>query len=479
MRLVVLILAVVLALQAFAANVGWRMDGTGLFPKATPPASWGAAENVAWATELPNWSNASPVLVGDRIFVCAEPTTLLCLDRAGKILWQRTNSHEDILTTEQKAVLDAERAKMAPLDQKDGELWRAMNNLQREQRQAEKELKDKPEDADLKAKVDKCKVDLEALKPQMTEVKAQKQLLPLAEQYRMPITHPTNGYSSNTPVSDGKHVWVVFGTGMVACYTLDGTRVWARIVEKPTHGWGQSGSPVLVGDTLIFQLIQAYGVDAKTGAERWKRSIGHVWGTPQPARIGNLAVVVTDTGDVLNVADGAVLGSTKMRLEYGSYLVLGDTIYGATSPNAAVFKLSLGADGALLVTKLWQTPLLAAPPRDNRYYGSPLVVDGLMYVANHEGNLSVFDVATGEKKYEQPLKLGGCIYPSPTLCGTGIVIGSESGKAVIFTPGATYQEVARPALESFRSCPVADGKRLYIRTCNGGKSKLYCFEAAQ
>ncbi|HOS44812.1 MAG TPA: PQQ-binding-like beta-propeller repeat protein, partial [Armatimonadota bacterium] len=250
MRLVVIVAAVWLAAQALSA--GWRMDGTGLFPAATPPAAWGAAENVAWATELPNWSNASPVLVGDRLFVQAEPATLLCLDRAGNIRWQRTNSYEDVLTPAQQAALQAERAKMAPLDRQEGELRRAMNTLQRDQRQAEKELKDKPGDADLTAKIEQCQADLEALKPRLAAVQAQKTLLPLAEQYRLPPTHSTNGYSSNTPVSDGTHVWAAFGTGLVACYTLDGARVWARVVEKPNHGWGHSCSPVLVGDTLII-----------------------------------------------------------------------------------------------------------------------------------------------------------------------------------------------------------------------------------
>ncbi|OPZ83266.1 MAG: outer membrane biogenesis protein BamB [bacterium ADurb.Bin429] len=454
------------------------MDGTGLFPAATPPAAWGAAENVAWAAEMPNWSNATPVLVGDRLFTQAEPATLLCLDLSGKILWQRSHAYEDLLTTEEKAALDAERVKMAPLDQKESELWRAMNGLQRDQRQAEKELKDKPGDADLTAKVEKCKADIEALKPQLNAVREQKKLLPLAEQYRLPPTHGANGYSSNTPVSDGTHVWAAFGTGVVACYALDGTPVWARLVEKPNHGWGHSCSPVLVGDTLIMQYLRTFGLDAKTGAERWQTRIGHAWGTPQPTRVGNLDVVVTDSGDILNAADGKPLGSTKMRLEYGSYLVLGDTIYGATKPNAAAFKMRQDEAGALQVTTLWQTPLLAKPPNDDRYYAAPLVYQGLMYVVNQQSSLAVFDTATGEKRYEESLKLGGTTYVAPTLIGKGIVTGSDSGKAVVFAPGATYQETSRHALEPFRGCPVAVGNRLYIRTCNGGKSKLYCFAEA-
>ena len=57
--------------------VGWRGDGTGVYPDARPPVKWSATENVLWKTPMPGKSNASPILVGDRIFVCSEPSTLL------------------------------------------------------------------------------------------------------------------------------------------------------------------------------------------------------------------------------------------------------------------------------------------------------------------------------------------------------------------------------------------------------------------
>jgi len=47
-------------------------------------------ENLVWKTELPGGSPASPVLVGDRLFVLSDPALLLCLDASsGKVLWQR------------------------------------------------------------------------------------------------------------------------------------------------------------------------------------------------------------------------------------------------------------------------------------------------------------------------------------------------------------------------------------------------------
>ena len=86
--------------------VGWRTDWTGKYPDADPPTSWSAAENVIWKTPMPAWGNATPVLVGDRIFVCAEPTTLVCVDaKTGAILWQAGTTYFDALPPEESARL--------------------------------------------------------------------------------------------------------------------------------------------------------------------------------------------------------------------------------------------------------------------------------------------------------------------------------------------------------------------------------------
>jgi len=58
---------------AVIAIVGWRTDGTGTYPKANPLTKWSTTQNVIWKTPLAKWSNATPIIVGDRLFVCGEP----------------------------------------------------------------------------------------------------------------------------------------------------------------------------------------------------------------------------------------------------------------------------------------------------------------------------------------------------------------------------------------------------------------------
>src|SRR4051812_28557576 len=78
-------------------RVGWRGDGSGHYPEAAPPLAWskspdGKTHNILWQRRMPSYSWATPLVVGDRLFVRAEPYDLVCLDKnTGKVLWHRTH----------------------------------------------------------------------------------------------------------------------------------------------------------------------------------------------------------------------------------------------------------------------------------------------------------------------------------------------------------------------------------------------------
>ena len=78
----------------------------------------------------------------------------------------------------------------------------------------------------LKQSIDEKRKQAEALKKTIEEKNGPmalvKQELDAVSEWRQPSTHGTNGYSSPTPVSDGQNVFVLFGTGVAACYDLDG-----------------------------------------------------------------------------------------------------------------------------------------------------------------------------------------------------------------------------------------------------------------
>src|SRR5439155_2918020 len=77
------------------------------------------------------------------------------------------------------------------------------------------------------------------------------------------------GFTTPSPVSDGKNVWIWCGNGVAACYDLDGTRRWIR--RLPTNELSYSSSPALADGVLgVFQQ-KLVGLDAQTGEVRWEQ----------------------------------------------------------------------------------------------------------------------------------------------------------------------------------------------------------------
>ncbi len=428
--------------------VGWRTDGAGKYPAAKPPTKWSANANVAWKTPMPSWSNATPIIVGDKLFVCSEPTTLVCVNLAdGKILWTRTNTYFDML--------DAAGSTKAKSDNTKAEaISRKIAPLEREHRKLRRQLKKSSNDADLKEKIQNLNKQVRALKAEMKAF----------DKYRMPKVHKTNGYSSSTPVSDGKNVYVLFGTGVAACYDLAGNRKWIKLIQKPVHDYGHSTSPLLVGDKLLVHVIDVFAVDTKKGAIHWREKSKLAWGSLVHAKVGGADVVVTSSGCVIRISDGEVLTRRLPALSYNTPIINGDRVY-FIQARSEVFKLPKNAFEKINRRPLWQATL-----KKDRYYASPVLHQGLVYAVTQGSIFSVINSKDGSVVYTKNLRLGGKPYPSITMAGNYLYVSSDNGATVVLKPGREYEEVSRNKLETFRSSPVFKGKRLYIR----GYKNLYC-----
>ena len=74
------------------------------------------SENILWMTELPARSTSTPIIVGDRIFLMAEPDELICLDKtSGKILWTAANNLYEALSPAEFAAQPTYATVVAPL----------------------------------------------------------------------------------------------------------------------------------------------------------------------------------------------------------------------------------------------------------------------------------------------------------------------------------------------------------------------------
>src|SRR6516165_3517593 len=101
--------------------------------------------------------------------------------------------------------------------------------------------------------------------------------------------HLKNTYASETPVTDGEHVYAYFGNLGLYCCDMKGNLVWSQKFEpaRTRLGWGTAASPIvhkdrvyLVNDNDDQSFLIAF--DKKTGKEVWKvkREERSNWATP-------------------------------------------------------------------------------------------------------------------------------------------------------------------------------------------------------
>jgi outer membrane protein assembly factor BamB len=438
--------------------VGWRTDGTGQYPSADPVTTWSQTANVIWSTPLDNWGNASPVIVGDRLFVTAEETDLVCLNKAdGKILWRRSNPTDEALNPEQIAQRERDRPQLEALQAELQPLTKELNDLRPQIRQ-------QPRDQALRARQKEAQQQVRAL---------EKKIEPFAL-YDKPNTNKSNGYASATPASDGRRVYAVFGTGVVACYDLNGERQWIRYIEKPAHkAWGHGASPVLVGGKALVHYDHLTALDAETGDTVWQTATPAIWGTPLPTKIEGVDVVVTPKGAIVRVSDGKVVADgmfqTPGELPYGSPILHDGVVYLTHETTATAVRLpSRLADKPEV---LWRVN-----NRKDRFYSSPVLLDGLLYTVSRQQFFRVFDPATGGLLYEKDIEFDKdkrkyTCYPSICRAGKYLFVSCDNGGTVVLEPGREYKEIARNLLpDGFRSTPNFEGRRMYVR----GLERVYC-----
>ncbi|MGH9852916.1 MAG: PQQ-binding-like beta-propeller repeat protein, partial [Blastocatellia bacterium] len=71
--------------------------------------------------------------------------------------------------------------------------------------------------------------------------------------------------SSPSPVTDGRNVWVMTGTGVLKAFDFKGNEVWARDIQKDygkfglNHGY--ASSPLLYQDSLFVQVLHGMKTD--------------------------------------------------------------------------------------------------------------------------------------------------------------------------------------------------------------------------
>jgi outer membrane protein assembly factor BamB len=298
--------------------------------------------------------------------------------------------------------------------------------------------------------------------------------------------HVKNTHATETPVTDGKHLFAYFGNAGLFCYDFEGTLVWSRQFEqRPTrHGWGTAASPLLrenrlylVNDNEEESVLLA--LDAGSGETVWevKRDEKSNWATPYIWENEVRAELVTNGSKARSYdLDGNLLwelgGMSSIviptpfardgLLYVGSGFVADRVrpIY-AVRPGARG-DLTIGPDDDPGPHIAWRQ-LTAAP-----YNTSPIVYEGHLYVLYDRGLFSCYDARTGALIYDRErLNPGGiaAFTASPWAYQGKIFCLSEEGDTYVVEAGPAFNLERINSLEEMcMATPAIAHNSLFIRT---------------
>lgn len=301
------------------------------------------------------------------------------------------------------------------------------------------------------------------------------------------LLHSKNSHASPTPISDGKMLFVHFGTEGTAALELETGRIaWKMrdLAYVPRHGGG--GSPALVDGLLVVtcdgqDVGYVAAINTRNGKIAWKtdRTLDlprkFSFSTPLVIEVnGQKQIVCPGTG--LVAAYEPKTGKEIWRVLYGDgYSVIPRPVFG---------------HGLVYVCSGWSTPTLFAIRPTGRgdvtnthiawkqtsksnvpHTPSVLLVNDELFLISDTGIASSLEARTGKLHYRK--RIGGKFSASPTFADGKIFIQSESGHGYVLRPGKQYVELGRSQLEgrTFASYAVADNA-LFIRT----ESRLFRIE---
>jgi outer membrane protein assembly factor BamB len=310
-----------------------------------------------------------------------------------------------------------------------------------------------------------------------------------------------NSYATPTPLTDGKHVYAVFGGGGFAAVDFKGTVVWTNQENEFYSRHGMGSSPLLedglivmpwdwstnpdkegadkerVGWQLPWDRSFVLALHANSGKQAWKTGRGtsriahitpQVWtdGTGRKQVISPAGDVVQGfdlkTGERLWTASNPGEGVSPSAVIVDDIVIQPNGFAGAESVRAFRMTGAKGDTGES--TMVWEQDK-NAPKMSSMIYAAP----HLFAVA--EGGLAwCADAKTGEVVWRERLT-GSTFSSSPILSGGKIYITGDEGITYVFKAGAKFELIAQnPLEEKVQASPAVWGDRLIIRT----EKTLYC-----
>jgi outer membrane protein assembly factor BamB len=408
-------------------------DARGVSTNAALPDRWSATENVEWKVDMPGRGWASPIVWGNKVFLSTVINTGQS-EEPKKGLYFGGNRP--------KPSEDVHQWKVLCLDLESGEsIWERTV------------LETKPQTA----------------------------------------IHLKNSYASETPITDGQHVYFYFGNVGVFCFDMNGEEVWQKRLEPHAtrFGWGTAASPVLHENRLYLvndneEDSYLLALDKRTGEEAWRvpRDEKSNWSTPFIWENELRTEIVTPgtglvrsydlSGNLLWTLSG--MSSITIATPYADQGLLYLSSGYVMDPRRPVYAIRPGAEGdiSLKDEQTANDSIAWSLARAAPYNPSTLVYDGRLYVLYDRGLLACYRAADGSEIYSpQRINNGRAFTSSPWAYDGKVFCLNEDGITFVFKAGDDFELLHTNPLADDDMCmatPALAGDRLLIRTT----ARLYC-----
>ncbi|HEX3148154.1 MAG TPA: PQQ-binding-like beta-propeller repeat protein [Gemmataceae bacterium] len=408
----------------------WRgplANGTSLI--ANPPINWDAKTNIKWTADLPGKGSSSPIVWGDKVFVVTAVET----DRLAKV--EDMPKPDPRFKVNTNPPTNFQQFIVYCFDRQTGkQIWRHI----------------------------------------------------AAEKVPHEGHHPTHSYAAGSPTTDGKRLYVSFGSFGTYAYDMDGKPLWSRDFGRLNTrlGWGEAVTPVIHGDSLLLNWDQEADsklicLDPATGKTKWEtpRDEKSTWTTP---------LIVEHKGTMQVILNG----TNRVR----SYdLATGKQLWACAGMTVNAIPSAIAADGVAFIMSGYKGAMAVAVSLDARgevgpnngliwkygkgtpYVPSPVLANGRLYFTEANTNLlTVLDAKTGKPLLERERLTGvSSFYASPVAAAGRVYFTDQRGTTLVFKEGDKPELLATNKLhDAIDATSALVGNQVFLRA----HGRLYCIE---
>ncbi len=296
--------------------------------------------------------------------------------------------------------------------------------------------------------------------------------------------------SSPSPVTDGKSVWVMTGTGILKSFDFNGKEQWSRDIQKDYGAfglnWGYASSPLLYDGSLFVQVLHGMKtddpsyllrIDAKSGKTLWRverptqaiRESPDSYTTPALLTNGKNAEIVITGGDCITGHDPATgkelwrgNGLNPQNQPFyrivASPVVRDGLIYASTRVKPLIVFKAGGRGDITESHKAWSTdngPDVPTPVTDGKYF----------FIVRDNGTVYCLDAKTGAEIWGGVRIRPGIYSSSPVLADGKIYATNEDGVTTVFKAGPEFEVLSENELGDYTlSSPAISDGQIFLRT---------------